>query len=139
MTMPGQLGDGRLGNCRTCSHPMRSSHARAEDHPGTVVHRRGDLCSACAHREDRALPGPSFHGGARNTFIEPDEIVVDLTLDGHRVPLNPAERELVVDRLATSRHPDGRPYTNAEIALMAGCSRRHVERIRARLRERIAS
>lgn len=126
--------------CTSCDWPLRSTHARAADHPGTVIHRRDGLCHGCARRDDLGLPGPALHDGLSNPpYFEPDEIVVDLTIDGHKVPLNPAERELVVDRLMHSHHHDGRPYTNAEIALMAGCSRRHVERIRARLRERIAS
>lgn len=134
---PGRSAGTRPATCLRCDHPLRSPKVSVTDAPGTVPHRAGGLCAGCHHRKERGLPGPALHDGHQSARrFDVDEVAVDLAIAGARVTLNHAERALVIESLSNRiDHHTGRPYSAAQIALMAAVSTRTVVRVRARLRE----
>jgi hypothetical protein len=108
--------------CARCHRPLRPAGTTRTQYPGTLAHVARGHCGACYRLLCRGLPGfPLLH---RTPDV--DELTVEQAVDGHRVPLNAAERAEAVAQLTARGH------SAATIATLLRITPRTVTRLRTR-------
>jgi hypothetical protein len=112
--------------CARCHRALRPSKTTLTQHPGTVAHYARGHCAGCYRRLMRGQSGPINQPGNRDRVYDVDEVVIELATTGSRVHLNPAERRTAVQQLTA------RGYGADLVALMVGCTPRHVTRLRTK-------